>query len=920
MADVVNIGATGNDGTGDKLRVSFQKINERFELVGDGATGSNGTSGLDGLNGTSGINGTNGLDGSNGTSGISGTSGASGTSGVNGLKGLTGSNGTSGIDGSNGSSGVSGTSGINGTNGFDGSNGSSGVSGTSGIDGATGSSGTTGLGFINVLDFDCKGDAVQLNDFGVTGSNLSSTTAEFTSDDVGKIVSIANAGMDQEHLVTTISTFVDTNNVTLTDVASFSVTDQLGSYGTDNLGKMIVAFNYAIENNFKLYAPKGTYLMGDIDDVTGYNTVRVSFSKDYQNLIFEGDGVGLTTFLELDGKTQREGRYTKLFYIYLNTEYKIGSVSFSKMTFDKNSRSMTKPPSSDFDLEQAHCISFAGATTTNESMESLYFSDIEIVDKIGAGINWSTNYCKVKNVVIEKMTEKNSGYSYLDTNTTILGGWDSSTNTPDIFTDTSGVNDKERYDVTTGGTHNSISYDIEDQLIFLNGQWNKIAKGRITNIVGYIFGQRGDLEISCFSRNIIIKDVNLRYAQIEPVVSSTQDNPKNGKIINSIFQSLEYTEGTDGDPNYSVLDLLNVTTTFKLLTRNIVVNATQCDIKIPEIMFSINGRISNSIIRLPYDQYTNEILPAWVGWLSTNGDYKTTFVLDGCTFLIDSDDPNVNPDGYALKGNNTTIAHSKLTVRNCTFDTRLKSNVKAYSQGEMIFENNNFSGSYRIILAGAYSAFESKLTLKNNNYENVVDETEIIRINNNNLLWTMHIDEKVDESVWKLNTTGSTGDLETQITHFPIILLDSIDDRTNRRFKGDRVEIINPEFGSYMNYICTTGGTGLSSVFKGYNLLIDNNEILTVATYSIGNWDMTDTINRLVPHGLTSSVRKSINEISFYIRDDADDIYTYNSADIEIQIDDTNIDLIQKTSSFITTDYDSTSYNRGEVKIKYTSS
>ena len=67
-------------------------------------------------------------DGTSGTDGSSGSSGVNGTSGINGLSGSTGSNGTNGTSGSSGVNGTSGSSGVNGTSGSSGVNGTSGIS------------------------------------------------------------------------------------------------------------------------------------------------------------------------------------------------------------------------------------------------------------------------------------------------------------------------------------------------------------------------------------------------------------------------------------------------------------------------------------------------------------------------------------------------------------------------------------------------------------------------------------------------------------------------------------------------------------------------------------------------------------------------------------------------------------------------
>ena len=135
---LINIGATANDGTGDPLRDASNKINQNFTEVYGLVNGTAGTSGTSGISGTS---GTSGISGTSGTSGISGTSGTSGTSGKQGTSGTSGVPGTSGTSGAGGTSGTSGISGTSGTSGISGTSGTSGISGTSGTSGSSGTSG-----------------------------------------------------------------------------------------------------------------------------------------------------------------------------------------------------------------------------------------------------------------------------------------------------------------------------------------------------------------------------------------------------------------------------------------------------------------------------------------------------------------------------------------------------------------------------------------------------------------------------------------------------------------------------------------------------------------------------------------------------------------------------------------------------------
>jgi len=261
---------------------------------------------------------------------------------------------------------------------------------------------------LSVAEFGAIGDGIQLLDFNVTGSNLNSPTAVFTAKDIGKVVSIADAGASGEHLVTTISAFVDSNNVTLVLSATTNATNKLGSYGTDNMKPLQDAFNYAIENNVKLYAPEGVFLIGDTNpDDLSVKQVRLNFTEDNQNFYLEGAGKGLTTFLELDGKTQRIGNGTTIFYCNFPSTLDIGNISLSNFTFDKNGRSLTIAPSPVSAWEQSHAIHFVKSSTAASTLKSLSTFDIEIKDKIGGGIAFNT-----MNNIVESVSM--SGISSID--------------------------------------------------------------------------------------------------------------------------------------------------------------------------------------------------------------------------------------------------------------------------------------------------------------------------------------------------------------------------------------------------------------------------------------------------------------------------------------------------------------------------
>ena len=136
----INIGTTANDGTGDKLRVAFDKVNDNFiELYELGDKGSKGDIGAQGVQGAAGT-GSQGVQGATGAKGDIGAQGIQGDVGAKGDKGETGSKGDIGAQGSLGTQGETGSKGDIGAQGVQGAAGT----GSQGVQGATGAKGDIG--------------------------------------------------------------------------------------------------------------------------------------------------------------------------------------------------------------------------------------------------------------------------------------------------------------------------------------------------------------------------------------------------------------------------------------------------------------------------------------------------------------------------------------------------------------------------------------------------------------------------------------------------------------------------------------------------------------------------------------------------------------------------------------------------------
>lgn len=112
----------------------------------------------------------------------------------------------------------------------------------------------------NINDYGGVADDLTYSDGAVTGTAFTSSSATFTSADVGKAIKIAAAGTAGAEHLTTIAAFVSAHAVTLTASAPTSVSGKSFSYGTDNttaLQSAIAAVKAA--GGGVVYFPAGAY-------------------------------------------------------------------------------------------------------------------------------------------------------------------------------------------------------------------------------------------------------------------------------------------------------------------------------------------------------------------------------------------------------------------------------------------------------------------------------------------------------------------------------------------------------------------------------------------------------------------------------------------------------------------------------------
>ena len=167
------------------------------------------------------------------------------------------------------------------------------------------------------------------------------------------------------------------------------------------------AVDCAIFNNVPVFAEEGTFII-DLDK-NGSPAININIvDKPNQNFTLIGKGEKFTVFKEKDGQTQLKGRFTKMFFIYLNKKNNVGNIVFKNFTLDKNGRSNTLPKDKGVsEWEQAHCIGFNGKVNSSpDSIKSITFQNIHIVDKIGAGINYSSMSTIVGNVIVDNITDE----------------------------------------------------------------------------------------------------------------------------------------------------------------------------------------------------------------------------------------------------------------------------------------------------------------------------------------------------------------------------------------------------------------------------------------------------------------------------------------------------------------------------------
>ncbi len=208
---------------------------------------------------------------------------------------------------------------------------------------ATGSLGQPTV--LNVTNFGALGDAVNVSVNTVSNSYTVTTTNQFTSADIGKVISIFGAGLplgptnapqDLPALIVSVS---DGTNLTLSRPAGFSANLAPAIYGTCSSPGFQACINAAIPGS-TILIPAGSYLLiPPVYDTNWMSAPRFSEAAVYFrsggfNLI--GDNAATTTLIGNGAwQTNSQGNvYRGIIFGFVGPVTNNGSILFQNLTFD----------------------------------------------------------------------------------------------------------------------------------------------------------------------------------------------------------------------------------------------------------------------------------------------------------------------------------------------------------------------------------------------------------------------------------------------------------------------------------------------------------------------------------------------------------------------------------------------------------
>jgi hypothetical protein len=277
-----------------------------------------------------------------------------------------------------------------------------------------------------------------------------------------------------------------------------------------------------------------------------------------------------------------------------------------------------------------------------------------------------------------------------------------------------------------------------------------------------LFGERGDLEITCWSKDVTFDKVQARYIQTEPIAGyeAGPGKEKHFRYSNCRIRVLQINE-PDSAADYASAMLVNCEMWAEFSTRGISVQMDNCTWRHNLAHWAKRGTFANCTIRLPY----NAGAPGTVSPLivQARAGYPQLWQLSNCEFVLDSLDQTVRPTGRAIGINSSAKMTTKgeLVVRadHCTFDPRFEGIVDAYGVGEYHVRNSKLACHGVAFLVGGISTYIGELHLEGNDYRGCVG-ANLINLYRGNELWELRFNETLRISEAKVTTGSGTGSLE----------------------------------------------------------------------------------------------------------------------------------------------------------------
>lgn len=363
------------------------------------------------------------------------------------------------------------------------------------------------------------------------------------------------------------------------------------------------------------------------------------------------------------------------------------------------------------------------------------------------------------------------------------------------------------------------------------------------------FGQRGCVEFGVSSLNTIITETSALYVQIEPVTDSSITNQRNSFISNSKIDIVEFTDRG----GYTFLNCTNLTCKTKFLTRGMQVKVSNSTLKMTQVNTAQEMIMTGCSVLCDYDAGTNVVTPFTFGFV-TGATLPYKLIAIGCSFKIDSDDPNIVPTGVLVSGGGTGPRGNFIrSFYDCEWDSRCDTAVDAYANGHWNFFNCIFRSRNLGILVGGFGTNGFHINMYNCNLLEVVNAK--IRLNRNNTLWTLSIYGNYNPTNF-YSTTGSS-DLKLSILVHPTFY----NDTTVSSFMPQGSKIVRrlPLQGEVIAYVNTqdtthvTTGWMVITEFPGYRTVTTSNQTFTRSA-PIEIWEGLLTNNRTTTIGLSPYV------------------------------------------------------------------